>query len=566
MKKRVAIRRLNTGVPGLDEVLGDGLPEYSLNLITGEPGTGKTTLATQIATTNASREHPALMFTVYGEPSLKILRHLQGYGFFKPEWIGREFRLVDLSDEVLQGRGDFTVTLDRLTREIETIKPRVVVIDSFRPLLYRLPILSAEAAEGMDVDRFMQLLALRLHTWEVTSLLVGDYPTSDPENPVSTIVDGIIRLAQTVQRRSCVRTLQVIKQRAASPAPGLHSMRITEAGVAVFPRVPATTPIEREPNACRVSTGIPDVDDMMGGGIPQGDAALIAGPSGAGKTTFGIHFLAAAAERQEPAVLVMFEEDPADLITRARMLGKDLAGLEREGKLLLRYNRPLDLSVDEVLQEIRSAVRAIGARRVMIDSLSGMAMALAPSFRDDLNESVYRLVRAVTAEGVTLLMTTEASGTTAALSPMAQHLSVLADDIVVLQFAEVEGELVNVLSVVKMRRSRHSSALRQYKISPSGIELGRSLREFDHVLLRSPQHRVGPVAALPPGLHEGEMQVLEMLVRIGPASLERLAREGMAAAKDIEGALRRLVTLAYAEELRGHTPVTYRAIAQGTRK
>ena len=196
------IRQLPTGVPGLDAVLGGGLPEYSFNLIAGAPGAGKTTLAQQIAFANGTPERPVLYFTVLGEPTIKMLRYQRRFSFFDPELVGTGIRYVNLSEEALHG--DLSEALDRITREVETSAPAIVIVDSFRTLgqstLAQAQPVDQSAAMGLE--HFIQRLAMHLTTWEITSFLIGEYTESEQRNPVFTVADGILWLSQPVDQSS----------------------------------------------------------------------------------------------------------------------------------------------------------------------------------------------------------------------------------------------------------------------------------------------------------------------------------------------------------------------------
>ena len=233
MTDRVAIRQLPTGVPGLDQILGGGLPEFSFNLIAGAPGAGKTTLAQQIMFALSGPDRPALYFTVVGEPPLKMLRYQQQFSFFDMARVNESVRYVNLSQDVVDGT--LEKLLGRIVQEVEATSPGVVVVDSFRTV--------AQAAErtqngDLDLQHFVQQLAVRLTSWEATTFLVGEYQPSETEqNPVFTVADGLLWLDQSLDRNSMVRKMQVMKMRGQAPIPGLHTFRITNDGVQVFPRV-----------------------------------------------------------------------------------------------------------------------------------------------------------------------------------------------------------------------------------------------------------------------------------------------------------------------------------------
>lgn len=474
-KQPVVIRQLPTGVPGLDAVMGGGIPEYSFSLIAGEPGGGKTTLAHQVMFANATPECPALYFTILGEPAVKMLRYQQQYSFFDPGRVGDAIRFVNLSDDVREQ--GLAGVLARIIREVEESSPCVVVVDSFRSVVQ-----ARHEAPGADHDlrSFVQRLALHLTSWQVTSFLVGEYlPAERESDPVFTIADTILWLAQSADRNSVVRKLQVVKIRGQGPMPGLHTFKITNDGLRVFPRI--SLPVREEDRALprgRVSTGIAAVDEMMGGGIPRGDSVLVTGPSGSGKSVLATQFIAQGAANGEPGVLVVFEEHPKEYVHRAQGLGFALGEMIERGMLEVMYLRPLDLSPDETLFEIREAAERVGARRVVIDSMSGFEMALAPTFRTDFRESLYRLVGALTGVGITVLTTMEIMQDSSQLRFTPNVVSFLADVLVLLRYCESEGQIKRVMAVAKMRGSQHSKAFREYDITRHGFEVGGGLEGF----------------------------------------------------------------------------------------
>jgi KaiC/GvpD/RAD55 family RecA-like ATPase len=236
---RVQICRLPAGVPGLDEILGGGLPEYSFNIIAGAPGSGKTTLAHQIMFANASPTTPALYFTVLGEPAIKMLRYQQQFAFFDQSRMdGPEpaIRFVNLSQIVLEQ--DLGAVLDEIIRQVEATNARIVVVDSFRTVVRKAQSQSVAGITGeMELQGFVQRLALHLTSWQATTFLIGEYVEGElRDNPVFTVADGLLWLYQTVERNSIVRRMQVMKLRGQASVPGMHTFRITDAGVQAFPR------------------------------------------------------------------------------------------------------------------------------------------------------------------------------------------------------------------------------------------------------------------------------------------------------------------------------------------
>jgi circadian clock protein KaiC len=504
---RVRIRQLPTGVPGLDEILGGGLPEYSFNIVAGGPGCGKTTLVHQFVFANAGPERPALYFTILGEPAVKMLRYQQQYTFFDQAKLDDSIRFVNLSQFVLEQ--DLEAVLMEIVKEVEDFNAGIVVVDSFRTVARQAQAASSE----MELQSFIQRLALHLTSWQATSFLVGEYFENElRDNPVFTVSDGLIWLYQSVERSSIVRKMQIMKLRGQGSVPGLHTFRITDGGLQTFPRTFGLATQSGEiKGEGRVSTGIGGLDELMGGGVPQGDSVLLAGPSGSGKSMMATHFIAEGLRHGEPGVIAVFEELPGQYERRAAQVGFDLAGPRTQGLLEIIYIRPLDLSVDETVYELIEAVERIGAKRLVLDSLAGFELALAPEFRHEFRESLYRMIGALTRLGVTIFSTVEIEESFTAMGLSSYAISFLADDILRMRFVSIDGQLRKMLMVVKMRGSAHGIDMWEYEITGKGVVLGEPLRGYRALTsgipepwplnlgARHPEPRQDRAAKQPPG-------------------------------------------------------------------
>ena len=479
MKDRVPIRKLPSGVPDLDEVLGGGIPEFSFNLIAGGPGSGKTTLGHQIMFANASPERKAVYLSVIGEPPIKMLRYQQQFAFFDDAKIGDgSVRFVHLGQHASEG--GMAKVLEGVVQELERSSPAIVVVDSFRAMVRSA--LAGPDGE-MELTDFMQRLALTLTTHEATTFLLGEYGDGEHDSAVFTVADGLIWLYQAIERNSVVRKLQVMKMRGQAQLPGLHTARITDAGYGVFPRVPKPDEIVTDhPLEHRLKTGVPGLDKLMDGGIPRGYSVLVAGPSGSGKTVLSNQFIVEGVSHGEKGIVAVFEKRPNDYL-QTTPHGAAFQKLVRQGKLEIVYLRPLDLSIDETLMELRDAVKRIGAKRAVIDSLSGLELALAPTFREDFRESLYRLLGALTGLGVTVMATVELGDSYVDLRLSPQGIAFLTDAIIIQRYIEIDGQLRRAMSVVKLHASQHSKDLREYGVAPDGgIVVGKVLKGYQGLL------------------------------------------------------------------------------------
>lgn len=485
------LRRLRTGVPGLDQVLGGGLPEFSFNVIAGSPGCGKTTLAHQIMFALATPERPAMYFTVLGEPPLKMLRYQQQFDFFDAQRINRSIRFVNLAEEA--ATGDLQGVLARIAAEVHAHSPALVFVDSFRSVAEAAP--AKDQNTSMGLQEFVQQLGMLMTSWQATTFLIGEYFAADDSNPVFTVADGLVWLRQSVHRNSVVRKLEIKKMRGQSTLSGLHTFRISPAGIHVFGPPDLTQEQATQPAdpAQRLSLGVPGLDEMMGGGLPRGYSLLVAGPSGSGKSVLASAFLQEGARLGEAGVIAAFEQRP----NRSR--GPVMAGLIESGRVGVIDARSPDLSVDEIAHLLLAEIARLKASRVVIDSLSGFELALAPTFREDFRESLSRLVLALASAGVTVLMTSELEDRYTDLRFSPYGTAFLTDAIIVQRYIEVDSRLLRVLAVAKVRASDHSNELRLFRIDDEGIRLGDMLRHYEGLLGGHPGRRRNAGDPLDPG-------------------------------------------------------------------
>lgn len=480
MSKRVAIRKLTTGVIGLDELLGGGIPEFSFNLIAGTPGAGKTTLAHQLMFSLANPERRALFFTVLGEPPLKMLRYQQQFSFFDIDKINTSIKFVNLAADLLDGK--FDRVLARIVEEVQNFAPSLVFVDSFRSVVQTAKAPGDDGALGLH--HFVQALGVQMTSWQATTFLIGEYPTQEEESsPVFTVADGIVWMSQHVHRDAMVRKVQVVKMRGQAQRPGLHTFRINDDGIEVFPRtiVKSGTAGDLQLSGDqRLAMGVPLLDKMMGGGLPVGYSLLVVGPSGAGKSVLATEFLAEGVRQGEPGVIAAFEKSPNQLLTHR------LHSMVESGHVGVIDTRSIDLSIDETLHDLVKMIKKMKAKRVVIDSLSGFELALASTFRENFRESLYRLTAVLTSMGVTVLMTAELEDRYTDLRFSSYGNAFLTDSILMLRYVEISGQFKRVISVVKVRASAHSKDIRFFDIAQDSILIGKPLTHYQGILSGQP--------------------------------------------------------------------------------
>ena len=353
--------------------------------------------------------------------------------------------------------------MEEITKEVEKANPAVVVVDSFRTMV-RKP------KSDMDLQSFIQRLALFLASWQATTFLIGEYAEEElRDNPIFTVADGLFWLRQTAERNSIVRKLQIIKLRGQDSVPGLHTFRITDAGVQAFSRTFGLTGSKRiRPAIGAFPSVFRSWTRCWMGAFAKAIASSIAGSSGTGKSVLATQFIAEGIRQGEPGIVAVFEERPQAYAERAASLGLDLETPQKDGKLTILYLRPLDLSVDETMHSILDAVQKIGAKRLVIDSLAGFEMALSPGFRADFRESLYRMIFALTGIGVTILSTVEVDESFTEFPFSTYSISFLCDDIIRLRYVSIDGQLRKIMVVIKMRGGNHAKDIREYEITSEG--------------------------------------------------------------------------------------------------
>jgi circadian clock protein KaiC len=459
------LERVSTGVEGLDEVLGGGIPAKSITVLAGEPGSGKTVLALQMLFRAAARGKRSLYFTTLSEPSLKLVRHMQGFRFFDARLLDERIRIVDLGS-TLRAR-DPEAALATVADRVEESEPDLVVIDSFKALhdLSDQPL----RARTLTYD-----LAVQMASWGATTLLVGEYAAADALRlPEFAIADGIVRLGTAPHDLTRIRELEVQKLRGSRFVPGIHLFEIGEDGVAFFPRVSSPPAAAAKPPSAPprppLSTGVAQLDALFRGGLPPASSTTVMGGTGTGKTLLGLHFLVEGARRGEPGVLFTLEETPDQLREIAGKFPFGFAALEQQGLVHLRYAAPIELSTDRFLHETRREIERLGARRVVVDSLTSLALGAISDRR--YRELVYALAKHMRAAGVTLVMTLEIAELLGTGQLSGHGVSFASDNVVQLRYIELGGRLDRAVSVIKARGVDVDTELRGMTIGPDGVEV-----------------------------------------------------------------------------------------------
>ncbi|MEA2210468.1 MAG: circadian clock protein KaiC [Solirubrobacteraceae bacterium] len=451
--------RLLSGDSRLDLILGGGLPGNAIHLIAGPPGSGKTILAEQYAFANATAERPAVYLSTVSEPLDKLVRFSQSLEFFDLASVGQRVFYEDLGEDLEQG--GLPRTLERLRALLRERHPGILIIDSFKAL-------AAYAATHREFRGFLYELATATSAVVGSSFWLGEYPLdSISGEPESAVADSILGLGSRRSGERSSRVLEVLKLRGSNYLSGRHSYRISAAGLSAFPRLADTVDqSDYDLGADRVSTGIEALDEMLADGYWPGSSTLCAGPSGIGKTLMGLHFIVAGAAAGEHGIVASLQENPTQLARVARSFGWTLGDA-----VTMMYRSPVDLYVDEWIYELLDAVERLGAKRILVDSLTDVLFASGDEVR--FREYMYSLIQRCSRAGVSVFMTSELPDLFTVTRLSEFGVSHLSDNVLVLQYLRDEHTIGRAVTALKTRASRNEPRVREFRIGPQGIVIDR---------------------------------------------------------------------------------------------
>jgi circadian clock protein KaiC len=457
------LERFDSGVRNLDLVLGGGLLRGTIVMVVGPPGSGKTILGQQIAFRAASRGEVALYFTGYSESQDKLLAHNRSLSYFSVEAIGTEVQMGSLPDLLAEGADE---AKQAVLASAQKQHASLVILDGFRSIRGFLP-------DDQAAAEFLYSLGAMLAMLGATLIVLVEGDASDRiRDPEQSVCDVILSLHRFVRGGGHRRALEVLKVRGAAPLAGLHPFAIDSNGLTVYPRLESVVPVGAGTwSSARAGFGIAEIDKLIGGGLNVGTSTVAAGTPGLGKTLLGLHFLAEGARRGEPGLFAGFIESPAQLRSKARTFGINLEEYEREGTLELLIVPPHDLDADLAAWRIRERIEAGRVRRVVIDSATELQGGLTSPERAAMFLASFAAY--LRSEGVTTYMTVDVPTIVGPeLSFSGNPLLVFAENLLLLRYAELVGELHRVFAVLKMRFSDFDRTLRVYTIEDGvGIKI-----------------------------------------------------------------------------------------------
>jgi circadian clock protein KaiC len=441
-------------------VLGGGFPANSINIVMGQPGTGKTIFAEQLLFHNASADRPILYVTTLSEPMSKVVSYVQRFSFFDETKLGTQIQYDDLG-ALLASDGPAAL-VPRLREAIVTMSPKIIVIDSFRAIHD----LSDSAPE---MRRMISDLAGLLSSYDVTAFLLGEYTTADIQRyPEFAVSDAIIELARQPLGTRDERYFRVLKLRGSGYREGQHAFRITRDGIELYPRlVTPRVATDYVLQLDRTTTGVPGLDAMLDGGVWAGTTTLLVGPTGSGKTTVALHFALEGAARGEPTLYVNFQENPAQLARAITNLGGDLDTARAAGLELL-YVSPVELQIDSFIVELFQRIKGGTLKRVVVDAIGDLSAAASDPQR--LHDYLYSLVQHFAVNGVTSVLIFESGGSMTGLNTHEQRFSYMSDNVLSIGLGGDERTR-RTMRVIKTRNSGHDPVVRQLEISATGARV-----------------------------------------------------------------------------------------------
>ena len=467
------IQRLRTGIPGLDAILQGGLPAGRATLVVGTAGSGKTVLGAQLLAAGVRGFDEAGVLVTFDEAPADVLRHCASFEWDLTSLVADDrVAVVDCSsdpDEDVLAAGDFQLVplLARIRQAAERVGAGRVVLDSVTALL---PQLDGGGRVRYELGRVVHGLNRLGVTTVLTAERLDEYGLVGRHGVEEFVTDAVVILRNSLSEQRRRRTIEILKFRGAAHQSGEFPCTIeAQRGLSVVPY--SAIEIEREAARERVSLGNPGVDELFGGGVYRDSLVLVSGPTGTGKTLLALTFVKAAVDAGERALLLAFEESHGQLV-RNSSSWLDLAAAERAGGVRVRAAYPERMGLEDLLQQIQREIAEHRPNRIVIDSLTALERVSADR---PFREFLVRLIGLLKEAEIAALFTTTSSMLSGGETVTDAYVSTITDGIVLLRYAEIDGEIRRAATVLKMRGSAHDRRVREYRITADGMEIGEPI-------------------------------------------------------------------------------------------
>jgi circadian clock protein KaiC len=469
--------RASSGIEGLDEVLGGGFPRNRMYLVSGDPGAGKTTLAMQFLLAGAKNGEPGVYATL-SETEEELRDVAVSHG-----WSLDGVTICDLqaSDESLTADSQYTLFHPSEVELTDTTRIVLDAVERIEPLRVVFDSLSEMRLLARDSLRYRrQILALKHYfTGRRCTVLLLDYGTPSGEFQLESLAHGVLALEQlSPGYGGSRRRLRIQKIRGIAYQGGYHDYNIRTGGLEVYPRLVAANHDGTFEHGT-ASSGIQELDTTLGGGGDWGSSMMLLGPAGVGKSTITAQFVSAAARRGQRSAVYTFDEPAETWIARGESLGMELRSAVESGLIHIRQVDPAELTPGELAVAIRQQVED-GIRLVAIDSLNGYMSAM----NDErfLVLHLHELLSYLNQQGVLSILVMAQHGIMGQEITSPVDLSYLADTVILLRYFEAFGQVRQAIATVKRRGGAHERSVREMRIGPIGIRIGRELEEFHGIL------------------------------------------------------------------------------------
>lgn len=477
------LTRLHSGVPGLDAILGGGFYRGGVYMVEGPPGGGKTILGNQICFHHAAKGQQALYVTLLAESFSRMLAHLSSMDFFEESLV---------PDRVFYSSAFKVVDMEGLPGLMHVLRETLLARQATLVVLDGLVSARDSSTSDNDYKKFIHELQTLASMTECTMLLLSSDDLSGSSRPEHTMVDGILELTDDVVTLRAVRHVRVRKLRGADPVRGRHSLTISNAGIAVRPRIEASLKRLAEVAPAipdrkkRMGFRLPELDSMLRGGLPAGSITMLLGPSGSGKTTLGLQFLAAGVQLGESGLCFGFYERPSALVLRSDCVGVDLEGARRSGRLQFMWHPIEEANIDVLVERLLEAVKEHQPQRLFIDGMQGFQQAADVPER--LRDVFSALAEQLEAWHVTTVYSVESPDLLGpAIEAPLGELSATTHNIVLMRHVEQAAQHTRLISVLKLRDSAHDTSIREFRITERGIHIAKADAEGGGRGSRPPQ-------------------------------------------------------------------------------